>query len=135
MTLPNPDAIQIALTLSTLAVIWLGWAKVIGPKAKRAWNRGVGFFQAIAGRDPIVDKASGAELSPAVPPIGERLASIDSGLSRLVEVIESTQNAHARIDNHETRITSLEVGTVERIVTKAESAEMWRAVADNKETD
>lgn len=130
MGLPTPDALQVALTLTTLAVVWVGWAKVIGPRAKRAWGRSVGFFQAIAGRDPIVDKASGKELSPAVPPLGERLASIDDTMLRLVTVIESNQDAHHRIDNVEVRVDALEQGRVERIVSQAESAEMWRAVAN-----
>lgn len=121
------------LTLTTLVGVWIAWAKVIGPKVKRAWSRGVGFFQTIAGRDPIIDKITGKEVAPAVPPLGEQLGSIHETMSKLVAVIESNQDAHHRIDNHEARITVLEDGRVERIVSQAESAQMWRAVANENE--
>lgn len=129
--LPSPDALQVALTCCTLLAFWIGWAKVARPRVRDRWNRILGFFQAIAGRDPIVDKASGKEISPAVPPLGERLASIDDTMLRLVTVIESNQDAHKRIDNHELRIGTLETREEERREIRAESTEIWRAVANH----
>lgn len=138
MNLPSPDAAQVVLTLTTLAAIWLGWAKVLGPWVKRKWDRFVGIFQAIAGRDPIVDKASGKELAPAMPPLGEQLSTINDTMQKLVIVIESNHDAHKRIDNHEGRLSATErdiaamkLAAVERIVTKDEAAQMWRAVANS----
>lgn len=130
MNLPTPDALQVTLTASTLLVIWIAWAKYLGPRIKAKWVRFVGFFQTIAGRDPIVDKVTGKEVSPAVLPLGEHLASINDNMAQLIEVVRSNQDAHHRIDGHETRINALESGRVERIVSQAESAEMWRAVAN-----
>lgn len=135
MTLPTPDALQIALTATTLAAVWIGWAKIVGPRLRRGWDRVVGTFQAIAGRDAIIDKVSGKEVSPAVPPLGEQLSTINDTMSKLVAVIESNHDAHVRLDNHEGRISELEAARLERLVSQAESAHMWRAVADNAAND
>lgn len=128
-----PVWLQILSGLTAILTVWVGWAKVVGPRIKRAWSRGVGFFQTIAGRDPIIDKITGKEVAPAVPPLGEQMASINDTMGKLVAVIESNQDAHHRIDNHETRLVVLEEGRVERIVAQAESAQMWRAVANENE--
>ncbi len=97
-SLPAPDALQVALTVSTLAGIWVAWAKVIGPRVKRGWGKAVGAFQTVAGRDPIIDKVTGKEVSPAVPPLGEQLAAVNDTMGELVKVIQSNQDAHHRID-------------------------------------
>lgn len=137
MSIPSPDGVQVVLTLSTVGALWFGWAKVAGPRVKRQWNRLVGFVEAIAGRDAIVDKASGIEKAPAVPPLGVRLASIDDTMQKLVVVIESNHDAHKRIDSVVADVAVLKVdvdglktAAVERIVTKSESAEMWRAIGN-----
>jgi hypothetical protein len=54
---------------------------------------------------------------------------------QLAKTVESLNDAHRRIDDHEVRIHALEAGTAERIATRAESAQMWRAVADNAISD
>lgn len=106
--LPSPDVIQVALTLSTLLVIWVGWVRYLGPRLKHRTRRLVGFFQTIAGRDPIVDKITGKEVSPAVPPLGEQIAAINDNMAQLIEVVRSNQDAHHRIDGIEGRVGGVE---------------------------
>lgn len=124
MNLPSPDGVQILLTLGSLAVAIVALRKVIVPTwkgARRGWAKFTGFVEAIAGRDPILDKATGKELAPAVPPLGNRLSGIEDTMLRLVTVIESNQDAHKRIDGLETRVDGVETtvgaligGTFER---------------------
>lgn len=106
MHLPSPDAVQILLTLGSLAVAGIALRKVILPvwrkiKAAKAWF--VTFFQTIGGRGPIVDPVTGKELAPAWPPLGVHMETVNATMLKLVDVIESTQNAHARIDANDAR--------------------------------
>lgn len=133
---PTPDAINMAYGLVGIAAIWVGWVKYLGPKVKGGWDKIVGFFQAIAGRDAIIDKASGIEKAPAVPPLGHRLASIDDTLSKLLTVIESTQDAHHRIDSvekrvngHDQAIALLAGASVEKAALHQENAAFFDMVA------
>lgn len=135
--LPTPDGVQVLLTLSGVAGLWLGWAKVLGPRLARGWSRFVGIFQAIAGRDAIVDKVSGREVSPAVPPLGEQLTSIHDTMAKLVAVVESNHDAHKRIDRHESVLAShdqaigaLIAGSNERAATALASAALINAVTN-----
>jgi hypothetical protein len=126
MTLPTPDGLQVALTATTLVAIWITWAKFIGPRIKRKWDRLVGIFQTIAGRDPIIDKRTNKVISPAVPHLGEQLSTLNDTVSKLVAVIESNQDAHHRIDrhdqilaDHDSSIAALIASTFERGATAA----------------
>lgn len=107
ISLPTPDAVQILLTLGSVAVAWVSLKKVVTPtwrKLRRGWGKAKGIVQAIGGRDPIHDPITGKEIAPAVPPLGENLAAINDTMSKLVAVIESNQNAHERIDHVVTRV-------------------------------
>lgn len=134
---PSPDGLQVALTISTLLVIWIGWAKYVGPKVRRFTDRAVGIFQAIAGRDAIIDKVSGKEVAPAVPPLGEQLSSINDTMAKLVAVIESNHDAHERLNAHDKHLVAhdqaigaLISGSLERAATAMSSAALLNAVAN-----
>jgi hypothetical protein len=136
VNLPTPDALQVALTLTTLAAIWLGWAKVVGPKLKPAWSRLVGTIQAIAGRDPIIDKVTGKEIAPALPPLGEQLSTINDTMAKLVVVIESNHDAHKRIDQvvqrvdgHDQALAILAGAQIEKAALHKENAAFFDMVA------
>lgn len=137
MNLPNPDGLQVVLTVCTLVALWLGWAKVIFPRIRRRWNRVVGLFQTIAGRDAVIDKRDGTILSPAVPHLGEQLSTLNDTVSKLVAVIESNHDAHRRIDHHDRvlgghdqAIAALIAGSAERAATALASAALLSAVAN-----
>lgn len=146
MNLPSPDALQVALTCTTILAVWVGWAKFIGPRVKRGWGRVVGIFQAIAGRDAIVDKVSGKEVAPAVPPLGEQLSTMNETIAKLVAVIESNHDAHERLNAHDKHLVAhdqaigaLISGSLERAATAMSSAALLNAVANgdivNGDTD
>ncbi|MGZ6778162.1 MAG: hypothetical protein ACXVGO_04105 [Mycobacterium sp.] len=110
--------------LSLLAA-WWRWLR---PKYKRGKADGVAIRDAILGRDAIVDSITKKEIAPALPGIGQRMATVEQAL------ITFAQNRHdldALIESHEKhdqRIRALEDAAVERVVTKAESAAAWRAM-------
>lgn len=98
----------------------------------------------LIGRDAIMDPDSGKELKPAQPGIGERIGRVETtqheisatlgSLSSVVEELAQTNakvvRIHERLDGHEERIVKLEEGAAERIVSRAESAEAFRAIAN-----
>lgn len=125
--------VTIAVGIAGLIAAWAKW----WPKLAHLWRRVDGTLDAIGGREAYVDPASGRRV-PALPPLTTRMALVESGVKELTETtvqlartVESLNDAHRRIDDHEVRIHALESGTAERIAARAESAQMWRAVADN----
>lgn len=135
------DRAAALVTLCTLVGLWLGWLKVLRPRARRLWRRVDGALDTLGGRPPIVDNESGRELAPALPPLGERLATMEDALVRLATTSERMDEESRRLDtvteqvgDLTRRVTVLETSSVERIAAHAESAQMWRAVAE-RDTD
>lgn len=133
--LGNPDHLAVIYTASALIGLWVGWFKLVRPKWRRFWAKLDGSLDTLNGRGPITDLATGRVLSPAQPPLGNRIANVEEAVSELREVVKLLTAVQRRLDEHASRISSLEDGRLERIVTKAESAQAWRAVADNAATD
>lgn len=137
-----PDGLQIALTLSTLMALWIGWAKAVRPKVRRfraRWNQA---GDALLGREPIIDPASGRELAPALPGIGQRMATVEDAVKILAEAQARSEALSQRLSRVETQVSTnteniatMMVAAAERIVTKEEAAQMWRAIADRDVID
>ena len=68
-----------------------------------------------------MDSITGKEISPALPGIGQRMATIETALGQLV-------NLHRRLDLHEERLHLLESKDHERALARTESIEMLRAM-------
>jgi len=90
---------------------------------------------ALVGREAVLDSITGKELVPALPGIGVRMATTEEQLGRLAEAFTELVRTTGRVESHEQlledhegRIRHLEEGLVERVVTKAESLQAWRAV-------
>jgi hypothetical protein len=113
------------LVLTGLAA-WLRWVR---PRIQKTRGEVVAIRDSILGRDPIVDTITGREIEPALPGIGVRMAANEHNLERLTDAVSQIAQSHARLENHEERIVQLEAGAVERVMTKAESAAAWRAIA------
>lgn len=129
--MPDLSTLQWIIAAAAVLAVVAGWVKTVMPM----WRRLTGTLDALGGRPPLVDKASGKEVAPALPPLGVRLSNIDDNLARLADTIDSLNDAHRRIDAVEQRVSVLEDSRVERVVAQAESAHMWRAVADKVEED
>ena len=121
-----------------------GYWRWVRPRIKRAQQTATAIVETLVGREPIVDAATGKELVPAQPGMGVRLASVEDGqrtqaetIAKLTETVLKLDDAHHRLDTVETDmatiksdVSALKAAAWERIATKAESAQMWRAVAD-----
>jgi hypothetical protein len=127
--LDNTQAV-VAITGSGIAILaaLAGWLRWVRPKLKKTAGEVVAIRDSILGRDPIVDTITGREIEPALPGIGVRMASNEKQLGVLANAVAQIAHSHAQLENHEDRISRLEAGAVERVVTKAESAAAWRAM-------
>lgn len=124
------DWLTFALAVGAVVSLVAGWLRWVRPRYRRARAEVTGIRDSILGRDAIVDSITGREIEPALPGVGLRLAAQEERLGTLAEAFASLANSHAMLDDHETRIQALEVASVERIVSRAESAAGWRAMEE-----
>lgn len=103
-------ALGVVGVLGALLAAWR-WAR---PRYRAAKARTNAAIDSLVGRDAIVDTITGRELAPALPGIGQRMDVVEHTLAKLAD----QQN---RIDDHETRLSRLEIANIERTVTRAES--------------
>lgn len=130
-----PQAVILAAAVAgALALLWKhgrnAWRTY---RAGRAKITAVG--DAILGREAVVDTITGKEIAPALPGMGVRMAhqeqqmeAITAAVTRLASQQEAIVELKRGQDEHEERLQRLEQASVERVVTKAESAAAWRAV-------
>lgn len=117
----------ITITGAACAALAGGW-RFLRPKVQAVRHKGVAVTDAILGRPAHYDSITGQELLPAVPGIGVRLAFQEEQMSLLTASVSRIADSHERLENHESRIKHLEEAAVERVVTRAESAQAFRAM-------
>jgi hypothetical protein len=113
------------LTLLTAVFAFFRWVR---PKLKQAASDVRAGRDALVGREAIHDTITGAELVPALPGIGLRMATTEQQMGVLTEAVAKLADSTLRLDDHDNRLRRLEEGVVERVVTRAESTAAWRAV-------
>ena len=144
------------LTLTAIVGAVASWLKWLGPQRKaRAEKRAererdrVAQRDVLLGRDPVKDSITNEVIAPALPGIGKRMASQElestrqsQQLTEITRALTTLAESHkhqlvqdARLDRHDSDlrdlradVSRLDAAYVERIVTKAESAQAWRAV-------
>lgn len=114
---------SLELFLLVAAVIGVigGWWKWVRPKVRQAGREFRAARDAVLGREAQHDSITGKQVSPALPGIGQRMATIEDALGRLVKF-------HERLDDHEQRIGRLEQKDIERALARTESIEMLRTI-------
>lgn len=110
MSLPNPDGVQILLTLGSLAVAWVSLRKVIVPAWK--WCRQVSTrvgaaLDTLGGRPPIVDRVTGKEVAPEQPPLGIVLADMKAELARVGDQSARLDRIESRVDTVESAVSGM----------------------------
>jgi hypothetical protein len=103
----------------------LRWVR---PRFRRTVQEATAMRDSILGRDAVVDSITGAELAPALPGVGVRLAETEKHLGVLAEAVATIAESHVRLEDHEGRIVALERAAVERIVNRVDSAAAWGAM-------
>ena len=105
-----------------------GWVKWLRPKLYARELDQVAQRDALIGRPPVLDSITGKVLAPALPGIGQRMDTIETAVAELVRSKERHEAHEAHLARHDDQIAALEAGSVERVVSKAESAAAWRAM-------
>lgn len=136
MTLDRTNEI-VALALGILALLgaFAGYLKVIRPRIRKARVTLASASDALLGREAIYDSITGAEIAPALPGVGARMAHQEQQMelltvtvTKLVDQQVHQQKLERRVDGLESRVKGLEDQTIERVAGKAESISAWRAV-------
>jgi hypothetical protein len=112
----------LALSVCALLAILGGWLKWVRPRWHKVKNDALGARDALVGREAIIDRASGLEVSPAIPGIGTRMATVEQALITLVD-------NEQRLTALEGDVADLKAASVERTVTKIESIAAWDAMS------
>lgn len=93
---------------------------------------------ALLGREAVYDSITGKEITPALPGIGQRVASLEETSAATAVALTRLADTHTRIDGLEHRVSRLERGDAERTLARTESIELLRTidtVARNKKDD
>lgn len=131
MNLPSLDSVNWTLGILGIGVIlWGIWRS-------KARQRLSAALDALIGREEVTDR-SGKVIAPAQPGAMHRLETMEAAVTTLAEVVTDQRATRAEVTTlrgevsalHQ-RVGVLEDARAERIITQAESAHMWRAVADN----
>jgi hypothetical protein len=131
--LPSLDSVNYTLAILGITAIFVGWWRGWweSPRRREARARDKAVAEAILG-EPAVHDLAGNIIMPSKPGLVSRTSTLEAAVSTLVD--QDTRIKHLETD-HGARLKALEDARVERLVTQAESAHMWRAVADNAVND
>lgn len=128
MKLPSLQSVNYTIGLLTIvAILWGGWKS----KFRQRLSAGL---DALIGREEVTDR-SGNVLTPAQPGAMHRLETMEAAVTTLAEVVTDQHELRSKVSDLQSRVSVLENSRIERVVAQAESAHMWRAVADNAATD
>lgn len=84
---------------------------------------------AILGEETTLDRR-GEVIDPGKPGLVHRVATVEEAVVEFRHMVGLLTETQHTLTEHGARIKALEDARVERLVTQAESAHMWRAVAD-----
>ncbi len=129
------DALQYVVTFGGAVAVVLGWWKVVWPRLRSFTRKANSALDTLVGSDAITDPQTGRELRPAQPGAGVRLANVESALVQIGAAVTELSEIRNELVDHHRRIERLEASAIERIVTKAESASAWQAVAAAQQSD
>lgn len=118
-----------ALSLAAVVVGLIGAGYGAWRHYRPSARRASAALDAIIGKEAVTDRA-GNLIEPAQPGLVHRVATVEEAVVELRHVTALYIETQKRIDHQDIRIKALEDARIERLVTQAESAQMWRAVAD-----
>lgn len=122
------DYILTAVGIAALATALTGWLKWVRPKWHRAKHDVTASRDSILGRAAVVDSITGAELSPALQGIGQRVATLEESQAAIGDALGQLANSSARLDSHDARIDRLEKSEQDRSLARTESIELLRTI-------
>lgn len=134
---PLVSVLDIAVLNWILAAIGIGSAVVaVWFYFRPGMRRASAVADAILGEAEETDR-SGNLVAPARPGLVHRVATVEDAVKTLAEAVAAQTALNDRVSRMETQvlantenIATIMAATAERIVTKAEAAAMWQAVAN-----
>lgn len=112
----------------------LGWWWRKQPERERERERGSAVADAILGEPEVRDR-SGQVIQQGRPGLVHRVSSVEEAVVQIGNMTGLLNEALKRIDTLDERLAVIERSTIERILTKAESASMWKAIANRDDID
>lgn len=125
------DQLAAGLTLAGLLVGLIGAAYGVWRHYRPSVKRAGAALDAIIGKEAVKDRA-GNLIEPARPGLVHRTTTLEQAVATLIN--QDARIKHLETD-HGARIKALEDVRLDRLITQAESAQMWRAVADKAVED
>lgn len=136
LEMATAENVGIALGILTILTILIGALRWLRPRWRSAGRTWVAFRDTFLGRDEIVDTTTpGRIIEPALPPLGVRLANVESAVSELVKQDARLTHVEGDVATLKGEVADLKLGRVERVVTQAESAAMLNMVERLHEVD
>lgn len=93
-------------------------------------QRGKAAIDAILGEPEVKDRR-GSVMDPGKPGLVHRVATVEEAVVEFRHMVGLLTETQHTLTEHAARIKALEDVRIEKLVSQAESAHMWRAVADN----
>jgi hypothetical protein len=120
--------LKAVILLGAFSSVVFAFFKWVRPTLGGVKDDAVAIRDTLVGRPAVLDSITGAEISPAVPSIGQRQANQEAQMALMAGAISELAINARRVDSLEKRVTRIEEGHLERIVTKAEAIAMWNAM-------
>lgn len=131
--MPDYLAAGASLVLILTAIVaWFRWAR---PKWTVFKKDATAARDSILGREATHDSITGKEILPALPGIGQRVASLEENTAVMASAVRSLADTHQRLDSHDERIRRLERGSSERELARTESIELLRTIDNAIKSD
>ena len=136
----HPERILAYLAVAGAVVTVLGGGGVLGwwwrkqPEREAARARNAAVADAILGEEAVRDR-SGEVIQPSRPGLVHRVGTVEEAVIKMGDLAGLITEALRRIDTIDSRVQVLEHAAMEKIVTKAESAAMWKVLADRDVID
>lgn len=120
----------LALSILALLAAFVGWVRWVRPRVRKTRDDSVAIRDAILGRDPIIDSITKKEIAPALPGIGQRMATVEQALITFAQNQHDLEVLRGRVDEHDQDIKELKDARAERVVSRVESAAAFRAMEE-----
>jgi hypothetical protein len=124
----DPARLVALITLLGAVVAVWRWFR---PRWRRFTAKVEQLFESVNGRPAMVDKATGREVSPAVPSLGLRLENLEDAVRDRAQLEQRMTAVETLVAEHGNRLTAIEGGhQVERITGHVAQAQAYKAIEE-----
>lgn len=117
-----------AAVIGALGIIWQQLVRRGRGAVKEVRSDARKIRDTLVGRDAVVDSITGKEISPALPALGQRMDTVERAVAVLADQHRTLEDHEDRIAANRRDIDALQAAQVERVITRAESAQAWSAM-------